>query len=104
MRFRRREAQMFTYVVRRLLYSIPVLFAASVLIFFSVAGIGNPLAAARQNPLVSEVTLNNIEAQKHLNDSLPRQYWYWLKDAVTNRFGTPLLQPGDRIWDDLRRV
>jgi peptide/nickel transport system permease protein len=94
----------FTYALRRLLYSIPVLFAASVLIFFSVAGLGNPLAAARQNPLVSEVTLKNIEARKHLNDSLPVQYWYWLKDAITNRFGTPLLQPGDHIWNDLERV
>jgi peptide/nickel transport system permease protein len=92
------------YVVRRILYSIPVLFAASVLIFFSVAGLGNPLAAARQNPLVSEVTLKNIAARKHLNDPLPVQYWYWLKDAVTNKFGTPLLQPGDHIWSDLGRV
>jgi peptide/nickel transport system permease protein len=95
---------MFAYVIRRLLYSIPVLVAASVLIFFSVAGLGDPLAAARQNPLVSEVTLKNIEARKHLNDPLPVQYWYWLKDAVTNKFGTPLLQPGDHIWNDLERV
>jgi peptide/nickel transport system permease protein len=94
----------FVYALRRLIYSIPVLFAASVLIFFSVAGLGNPLAAARQNPLVSEVTLKNIEARKHLDDPLPVQYWYWLKDAVTNKFGTPLLQPGDHIWNDLQRV
>jgi ABC-type dipeptide/oligopeptide/nickel transport system permease component len=95
---------MFTYVLRRLLYSIPVLFAASVLIFFSVAGIGDPLAAARQNPLVSESTLKSIENRKHLNDSLPVQYWYWLKDATTNKFGTPLLQPGEQIWNDIKRV
>jgi peptide/nickel transport system permease protein len=31
------------------------------------------------------------------------QYGYWAKDAVTNKFGTPLLtnQP---IWDDLKRI
>jgi ABC-type dipeptide/oligopeptide/nickel transport system permease component len=93
-----------TYIVRRLLYSIPVIFAASVLIFFSVAAIGDPLATLRQNPLVSEVTLKRIEQRKHLDESIPVQYYYWLKDAVTNKFGTPLLQPGERIWDDLKRV
>jgi peptide/nickel transport system permease protein len=93
-----------TFIVTRLLHSIPVLFASSVLIFFSVNAIGDPLAALRQNPLVSKVTLHNIEQRKHLNDSIPVQYWYWLKDAVTHKFGSPLLQPGTRIWDDLTRV
>jgi peptide/nickel transport system permease protein len=95
---------MFTYILRRLLYSIPVLIAASVLIFFSVSAIGNPLAELRTNPLVSQVTLKRIEQRKHLDDPIPVQYWYWVKDAVTNKFGTPLLQPGEHIWDDLKRV
>jgi peptide/nickel transport system permease protein len=95
---------MLTYVLRRLLYSIPVLFAASVLIFFSVSAVGDPLATLRQNPLVSKQTIQRIEQRKHLNDSIPTQYAYWLKDAVTNGFGTPLLQPGNRIWNDLKRV
>src|SRR6266511_3214274 len=95
---------MITYVIRRLLYSIPVLFAASVLIFFSVSAMGDPLATLRQNPLTSEQTIHLIEKRKHLNDSIPTQYAYWLKDALTNKFGTPLLQPGTRIWEDLKRV
>jgi peptide/nickel transport system permease protein len=95
---------MLTFVARRLLYSIPVLLASSALIFFAVSSIGDPLAALRQNPLVSQVTLKKIEQRKHLDDPIPVQYAYWLKDAVTNQFGTPLLQPGTRIWDDLKRI
>jgi peptide/nickel transport system permease protein len=95
---------MITYVIRRLLYSIPVLFAASVLIFFSVASIGDPLAELKINPLLSKQTVQNIEKRNHLNDPVPVQYWYWLKSAVTKKFGSPLLQPGNRIWDDLKRV
>jgi ABC-type dipeptide/oligopeptide/nickel transport system permease component len=96
---------MFTDVLRRILYSIPVLFAASVLIFFSVTAVGDPLAELRVgNPLLSKVTVQRIEERKHLNDPIAVQYVYWLKDAVTNQFGTPLLQPGSRIWDDLKRV
>ena len=95
---------MVTYIVRRLLYSIPVLFAASVLIFFSVSAVGDPLAALRQNPLFSKQTIHNIEVRNHLNDSLPTQYGYWVKSAVTDKFGSPLLQPGVKIWKDLERV
>src|SRR5919201_2485279 len=95
---------MITYVIRRLLYSIPVLFAASVLIFFSVSAIGDPLAELRINPLLSKQTVHNIEKRNHLKDPIPVQYWYWLKTAVTKKFGAPLLQPGNRIWDDLKRV
>ena len=95
---------MITFVIRRILYSIPVLFAASVLIFFSVTAIGDPLSALKVNPLLSKVTVQRIEERKHLDESVPVQYAYWVKDAVTNQFGTPLLQPGNKIWDDLRRV
>src|SRR6266566_4415047 len=95
---------MVTYIIRRLLYSIPVLFAASVLTFFSVTAVGDPLAALKQNPLFSTQTIHNIQERKHLNDPLVTQYGYWIKDAVTNKFGTPLLQPGTKIWDDLKRV
>jgi peptide/nickel transport system permease protein len=95
---------MFTYILRRLLYSIPVLFAASVLIFVSVTKLGDPLAEVKLNPLFSKVTAERIAERKHLNDSLPVQYGYWVRDAVTNQFGTPLLQPGTKIWNDLKRV
>ena len=95
---------MLTYILRRLLYSIPVLFAASVLVFGSVSAVGDPLAQLRLNPQVSETTIRLVRERKHLDDPIAVQYVYWVKDAVTNRFGTPLLQPGERIWDDLART
>jgi ABC-type dipeptide/oligopeptide/nickel transport system permease component len=95
---------MINYVIRRVLYSIPVLFAASLLIFFSVSAIGNPLATLKINPLVSKETIQNIEKRNHLNDPIIVQYGYWLKTAVTDKFGSPLLQPGAKIWNDLKRV
>jgi peptide/nickel transport system permease protein len=95
---------MLTFIVRRILYSIPVLFASTVLIFVSVTAIGDPLAELRINPLLSKQTVHLIQQRKHLNDPIPVQYGYWLKDAVLHRFGTPLLQPGNHIWDDLKRV
>jgi ABC-type dipeptide/oligopeptide/nickel transport system permease component len=95
---------MLTFVVRRALYSIPVLFAATALIFFAVSAAGDPVAQLRVNPLLPRQTIEQIEKRKHLKDPIPIQYGYWLKDAVLHKFGTPLLQPGTHIWTDLRRV
>jgi peptide/nickel transport system permease protein len=94
---------MFTFILRRLLYSIPVLFASSFLIFVGVSAVGNPLQELRLNPLISEQTLQNISERKHLDEPIPVRYVYWLQEAVTDKFGTPLFVQTP-IWDDLTRV
>ena len=94
---------MLTFILRRLLYSIPVLVLASFLIFISVSAAGDPLATLRQNPLVSEQTLQNIAEKKHLDEPLVVRYLYWVEEAVTDKFGTPLLVE-EPIWNDLKRV
>lgn len=94
---------MLTYVLRRLLYSILVLVAASFLVFMFVALSGDPLAALRITPNVSQETIQNIIATKHLDEPIPIRYLYWVRDAVTNQFGTTLLD-GRPILPDLWRV
>ena len=42
---------MLTYIVRRVLYSIPVLVATSFLIFSAVSAIRDPLATLKLNPI-----------------------------------------------------
>ena len=94
---------MLQYVIRRLLYSIVVLIAASFLVFTFVAKTGDPLAALRLNPKVSQQSVQNIKDRKHLDDPISVRYGYWAKDAVTNGFGTTIL--GDKpILPDLWRV
>ena len=94
---------MLSYVVRRLLYSVVVLVAASFLVFTFVAVSGDPLAQLRTTPNLSQESVQNVIQRKHLDDPIPVRYWYWVKDAVTNEFGTTLL--GDRpILPDLWRV
>lgn len=94
---------MVTYVIRRLLYSIPVLAATSLIIFTFVSVSGDPLTQVRVIPNVSQQTIDNLIEDKHLDRPLIVQYGFWLKEAVTNKFGTTLL--GDEpIWPDLKRV
>ena len=94
---------MLTYIIRRVLYSIPVLIAASFLIFTFVALASDPLQFLRMQPRVDQQTVQRIVEREHLEEPIPVRYGYWAKDAVTNKFGNTLL--GDRaIWPDLKRV
>ena len=94
---------MLQYVIRRLLFSIAVLVAASFLVFLFVASSGDPLAGLRLTPNVSEDTVRNIEERKHLDENVFVRYGYWLDDAVTNGFGTTLLT-NEPILPELWRV
>jgi len=94
---------MLTYVIRRLLYSIVVLIAASFIIFTFVSISNDPLAFLRMQPTASEQTIQNITERKHLDEPIPVQYLYWAKDALFNQFGTTTI--GDRpILPELKRV
>jgi len=94
---------MLSYAVRRLLYSVVVLVAASFLVFTFVTLSGDPLAQLNIVPNLSEQSRQNVIDAKHLDDPIPVRYGYWVRDAVTNQFGTTLL--GDRpILPDLWRV
>ena len=95
---------MVTYIIRRLLYSVLVLIAASFLVFTFVAkGAGDPLGPLRVAPNVDLEGLERIAEEKHLNDSVFVRYGYWAKDAVTNNFGDTLLT-NKPILPDLWRV
>jgi peptide/nickel transport system permease protein len=94
---------MLTFIVRRLLYSVVVLVAASFIIFSFVSVVSDPLAFIRMTPDVSEQTLKNLEERKHLDEPIPVRYLYWANDALTNQFGTTTVS--DRpILPDLWRV
>ena len=94
---------MLSYVLRRLLSSVVVLVVASFLVFTFVSVSGDPLAQLRITPNVSEQSKQNVIDAKHLDEPVIVRYGYWVRDAVTNGFGTTLL--GDRpILPDLWRV
>ena len=73
---------MLTYIVRRLLYSIPVLLVSTFLSFTFVSLAGDPVAKLRGNPRLPATTVHNIIVQNHLNRSIPVRYWYWLEGRV----------------------
>src|SRR6266480_7339434 len=94
---------MLTYIIRRLLYSIPVLVATSFLIFTFVSITGDPLGRLRSNPNITAEQIHSIEHSKNLDKPVIVRYGYWIRDAFTKQFGTTLF--GNRpIWPDLKRA
>jgi ABC-type dipeptide/oligopeptide/nickel transport system permease component len=92
-----------TYITRRILHSIVVLVAASFLTFTFVSLAGDPLAPLYTTPNVSRQSIDKVSERKHLDEPIVVQYWYWAKDATTNKFGTTLLT-NKPILPDLWRV
>jgi ABC-type dipeptide/oligopeptide/nickel transport system permease component len=94
---------MLTYIVRRTLYSIPVLILTTFLSFIFVSYAGNPIALLRMNPRVDPATIKHEIIQQHLNLPVVERYFYWVRDIFTHKLGISLvtLQP---IWPDLYRV
>ena len=94
---------MLTYIVRRILYSIPVLFFSTFFSFLFVSYAGNPVALLRQNPRVPQSTLDNLIHQQHLDMPVVERYFYWLHDVFVDKLGNSLqtLQP---IWPQITRT
>src|SRR6058998_2871606 len=92
---------MLTYVVRRLLYSIPVLVVSSFLIFTFVATTTDPLEAVKMQPNVNRDAIALVQKENHLNQPVVARYGYWVRDAFTNSFGKTIL--GERpIFPELK--
>jgi len=76
------------FVLRRLLLSIPVLLAATIVVFALVSFRGDPLAERRAQPQPATDVIRSLERQYHLDDPRPVQYLRWLRDFVRGDWGT----------------
>jgi peptide/nickel transport system permease protein len=92
-----------SYVVRRVLYTIPVLLISTFLSFTFISLAGDPRANLRANPNYSVQTYNHLEHKYHLDRSIPVRYVYWWQDVVEHRLGRSLVtsQP---LWPDITRT
>lgn len=83
---------MVAYFVRRTLFSVVVLFFASIAIFLLVSLSGDPLADLRQNPRIRGEDLQRLTALYGLDEPLYRQYLIWMGDLLRGDMGTSFKQ------------
>ena len=80
---------MFVYILKRILLSIPLVFAVLTLTFFLVRlAPGNPFQRDAEIP--AEVRAS-LQESYGLNESLPKQYLLYLKNVASGDFGNSFL-------------
>lgn len=86
---------MLTYVVRRLLYGVLTFFGITIAIFVLVHSVpGDPVSVfigTHGSGALSRAALDEIRHEHHLDESLLRQYGWWLRGIVTLDFGTSFI-------------
>ncbi len=83
--------QTLTFLVRRSFHAIFVLLGLSIVIFVIARIMPGDPARVAVGARAPEWVVENLREQMHLNDSLPVQYFYWLRDALQGDFGISLV-------------
>lgn len=79
---------MIRYALRRLLISIPVVIASSIVVFVLVSLSGDPLAAFKgRNPPPSPAVVRVEMHRLHLDQPLVERYWTWVTGLIHGDFG-----------------
>ncbi len=93
---------MLVFVIRRVLISIPVLVASTVLTFVIVKLTGDPLQYLKQrHPLPPKAFIQAEEHRLWLDRSWPAQYWHWISNLVGNWNWGPPVQGHDNVRSDV---
>lgn len=79
------------YIIRRVVYSIPVLLIASIAVFAVIRATYSPTAAIALNPRATPETIQKFKEDLGLDKSATQQYWIWLKGFVRGDWGESLI-------------
>src|SRR3954452_6470966 len=85
---------MLKFAIRRLIYSIPVLVIASVLVFAIVHASVDPTAAISFNPRIRPEDIARYKRDLGLDKSAVQQYFTWLSHFVRGDLGKSLITQG----------
>jgi len=91
------------YIVRRVIFSIPVLLLASILVFYAIRTTIDPVASVALNPRVTVKAIQEFRKDLGLDRPLYVQYFTWLGDFVRGDWGTSLLS-NRPVFPDIKRA
>jgi peptide/nickel transport system permease protein len=79
------------YIIRRIIYMIPLILGISVVSFLVMYAAGDPITVATAgNPSITEASRQALREYYGLNDPIPIQYFRWLGHFVQGDFGKSL--------------
>jgi peptide/nickel transport system permease protein len=83
--------RLLAFLARRLFQAIFVLLGLSILIFVIARVLPGDPARAALGARAPQWVVDKLREDMHLNDSLPVQYGFWLRDALQGDFGLSLV-------------
>ena len=90
---------MSTYIIRRLLFMIPVILGVATIVFLVMRIIPGDIAVVMLGENIEEKTLQALREQLGLTKPLPLQYLEWLGNALRGDFGLSYLHPKEKVMD-----
>jgi peptide/nickel transport system permease protein len=93
--------RMSTFILKRLSYTVFVLFGLSILIFVIARVLPGDPARLALGPRAPDWAVENLRQQLHLNEPLYIQYFYWVRDALRGSLGESLVTRRDVLTDVL---
>jgi peptide/nickel transport system permease protein len=91
--------RMSTFILKRLSYTVFVLFGLSILIFIIARVLPGDPARLALGPRAPDWAVQNLRQQLHLNEPLYIQYFYWVRDAASGSLGESLVTRRDVFTD-----
>lgn len=80
------------FIIRRLIFMVVLVFGVSVLIFFMINAIGNPIdILLAERPGISPEVIENVKHYYHMDRSLTEQYLTWLGNVARLDFGSSIV-------------
>jgi len=80
------------FIVRRLIFMVVLVLGVSILIFFMINAIGNPIEILlAERPGVSPAVIESVKRYYHMDRPLTEQYMAWLGNVVRLDFGTSIV-------------
>jgi len=81
-------SSMFRYIVRRLLYMIPVALGISIIAFITMYAAGDPISLIKTGrPNITQVTIDSLRNYYGLDKPVPVQYLNWLWNILHLNLG-----------------
>jgi peptide/nickel transport system permease protein len=95
---------MLVFVIRRILISVPVLVASTILTFLLVKVAGDPLEYLKErHPRPSQQTIDAEAHRLYLDHPLFAQYWHWIGNLVLHGDWGPSVHGIDSVGGELWR-
>ncbi len=99
---------MVTYLVRRLLQGILILFLVTILVFLAMQMMpGDPITlitSQQQNRVYTEEEIQELKHEYYLDRSLPVQYWHWVTQTFKGDLGTSIINKTNVREEIARRI